>query len=127
MQLLDGEAGVEVEEPGARRGERAPIAEHVAILQDGDLRAAIDEAADHHAALVVVVFGDGIDQVRRHRAHGTGHDLADVRGDRIEPEGAFLDVPAVVAALDDEIHFLDVVLSGVADVQIAREADRSCR
>ena len=86
-------------------------------------RAVIDEAADDRVPFVVgVVLRDGVDELRRDRAGGirrrTGEAL-DVAVD-VEEERPLLDVPAVVAALDDAVHFLDVVLADVADEEFGR-------
>ena len=77
----------------------------------------------------MIVLRDRVDQVRRHRANRKRRHIARPIAISIEVERAFLDAPAVVAALRDDVDFLDVVLADVAEVEraipfVEREAVR---
>ena len=61
----------------------------------------------------MIIHRDRVDQVRRRRPHRRGDD--DAAG-RIEPEAGFPHVPAVVAALGDDVDFFDAVLADIGDV-----------
>ena len=130
-QLVPGHEDValrQVEEPAIVVEGAREVAEDVVADEAREHRAAVDEAADDGEALVVVVLGDRIDQVRRHAVV----DVVDVAGADavvVEEELAFLELPAVVAAGGDDVDLLDRVLPDVAGVErvrrgVEREAER---
>ena len=98
------------------------VAEDEATLELAQPLAAIDEAGDHGVTFLMrVVLRDRVDQSWRHRpaGHRIGCGEALRVAVRVEEQRAFLDVPAVVAAGDDAVDFLDVVLPDVADIEVA--------
>jgi len=109
--------------PSRELEEQREVSEDVLLPQLRDHAPAIDVAADDRVALVVrVVLGDGIDELRA--AVGAGAvrfpaGEAGVSAVDVEEQRAFLAVPAVVAARNDLVDLLDVVLTDVPDVEVA--------
>src|SRR5919106_3965396 len=69
-----------------------------------------------------VVLGDGVDEVWRdgHRSIGLSACETLIVPVDVEEQRPFLTVPPVVAAIDDDVDLLDVVLADVADEEPAR-------
>ena len=102
----------------------AIVAEDVAAAELRDAGPAIDEAADHRDAFVVIVLRDRIDQAEVCPSAGRVGIVGDESGTgsvRIEAEPPLLERPTIVAAADHEVDpFLDESLSYVRGVESTR-------
>src|SRR3954454_20479826 len=102
------------------------IAEDIRADQSGHRRSAVDEAADDGGSVGMAVVRDRVHQAghRRAREHeGVRLEALRVEDRGIEPERSLAQAPAEVAARDDFVDLLDVVLADVTDPQAARTVE----
>src|SRR5690606_27522790 len=107
------------EEQPASTARSTEVAEHISAGELRHTRAPVHESADHRDAFVVVVLCDRVDQIRRIAARGRLIcDESAFLPVRVEVESALFDVPTEVAARDDSVHLLDIVLTGIRRPQL---------